>query len=89
MKFAVSCVVWNCLTVSAPLIEIPVSVTAAVTLIVYVLVPRFDPPIKLLYVYVYVSVTVAVPTPSPVTVILEPDLLLKLTMFFLLTVHLC
>ena len=87
MKFAVSCVDWNCLTVSDPLIEIPVGVTAAVTLIVYVLVPRFDPPIKLLYVYV--SVTVTVPTPSPVTVILEPDLLLKLTMFFLLTVHLC
>ena len=86
MKFAVNCVDWNCLTVSDPLIEIPVGVTAAVTLIVYVLVPCFDPPIKLLYVYV--SVTVAVPTPIPVTVILEPDLLLKLTIFFLLTVHL-
>ena len=39
--------------------------------------------------YEYVSVTVAVPTPSPVTVILEPDLLFNVTIFFLLTVHLC
>ena len=87
MKFAVSCVDWNCLTVSDPLIEIPVGVTAAVTLIVYVLVPCFDPPIKLLYLYV--SVTVTVPTPFPVTSILGPSLSLNLTISSLSTFQVC
>ena len=87
MKFAVNCVDWNCLTVSDPLIEIPVGVTAAVTLIVYVLVPRFDPPIKLLYLYV--SVTVTFPTPFPVTSILEPSLSLNLTISSLSTFQVC
>ena len=81
VRFAVSCVVWNCLTVSSPLIEIPVGATAELTVIVYSFV-AFS------HLQEYVSVTIVVPSCNPVTVMLTPLVLFNLTLLPSSTVQL-
>ncbi len=84
VRFAVSCVVLNCVTVSAPLIEMLVGTTAALTVIVYSFVAVSPHP----QVLEYVSVTVVVPSCNPVTVMLKPLVLFNWTLLPSATVQL-